>query len=553
MVSDTLASPAVRAFRRASPYRLVAALTGHALRSFFRTPVAAFFTLVFPLVFLVIVGAIVGTDVVDAERGIRVAQFLVPPFAVFGVAEAAFCVLATDTALLRENGVLKRLRGTPTPAWIVLAGRIASAVVVSLLSVAVLVGVGVTAYGVDIVWHKIPAALVTLVVGIACFAALGLALVALTRTSLAAQTLSNGLLIPLAFISNVFVVGAKLPTALDWIGRALPLRHFADALAETFNPMHPGSGFSGADLAVMAGWAVAAAVVARWRFSWEPRQSRRGPAPETSPAVAGRIGGAVRALQPGRPSPPALLRIQGGYALTGLSRDPLSVFFAAVFPVLLLLLFPVLFRDFQIQGMRLVDYLVPGMITYAAAVTSYVNTPESIAQARERGVLKRLRGAPLPPWAYLGGRVAAALVVSIATATALVAVASIVYDYRLDPTRLPAALLAFLLGLACFTALGFALVTLVPSAQSLTAVSLGTLLPLSFVSDVFLVGGELPRALQLVGDVFPLKHVARALQAALRPDSIGAGIAWGHLAVIAAWTVAGVLVASRMSWEPHSQ
>lgn len=92
-----------------------------------------------------------------------------------------------------------------------LASRICSAVLVSLACVAVLVGIGVTAYGVDMLWAKIPAALVTLVVGIGCFAALGLALVALTHTALAARTLSNGLLIPLAFIANVFIVGADLP------------------------------------------------------------------------------------------------------------------------------------------------------------------------------------------------------------------------------------------------------------------------------------------------------------------------------------------------------
>lgn len=550
MAPDTLTAPAARAVRRPGPYRLVTALTGHALRAFFRTPVAAFFTLVFPLSFLVIIGAMVGNEVVDPRHGIRVAQVLLPPFAVFGVAEAAFCMLAIDTALLRENGVLKRLRGTPAPSWTVLAGRIASAVVVSLLSVALLVGVGVSAYGVDIVWRKVPAALVTLVVGIACFAALGLALVALTRTSLAAQTLSNGLLIPLAFISNVFIVGATLPTALDRLGRALPLRHFADALAETFNPVRPGNGFSGDHLAVMAGWAVAGGLVAWWRFGWEPRQGGGAPAPQAVPAVAGRAGAALRVRRPGRPSTPALLRVQTGYALTGLRRDPLSVFFAALFPVLLLLLFPAVFRGVQIGGMRLADYMVPGMIAYAAAVTAYVNMPESIAQARQRGVLKRLRGTPLPTWAYLGGRVSAGLLVTTATAIILVAVASTAYDYRVDAARLPAAVAAFLLGLACFTALGFALVTVVPSAQTLTAVSLGTLLPLSFVSEVFIVGGELPRALQVVGDVFPLKHVVEALRAALGPGGPGAGFAWGHLAVVAAWTVAGALVASRMSWEP---
>src|SRR5690349_21494735 len=93
----------------------VATMTGHALRSFLRTPMSAFFTLIFPLAFLVVVSAIVGNE--TTEAGVPVAQFLVAPFAVFGVAEAAFVVLAIDTAVLRESGVLMRLRGTPAPAW----------------------------------------------------------------------------------------------------------------------------------------------------------------------------------------------------------------------------------------------------------------------------------------------------------------------------------------------------------------------------------------------------------------------------------------------------
>ena len=218
---------------RSRPH-FVAEMTAHGLLAFVRRPMSGFFTLVFPLTFLVIVSAIVGNETTAA--GVPVAQFLVAPFAVFGAAQASFVVLAIDTALLRESGVLLRLRGTPVPAWTVLAGRIGAAVVVSGTSVLLLIGVGVGAYGVDIVWRKAPALLVTLILGIGCFAALGLAVVALTRTTLAVQTLTQGILIPLAFISDVFIVGADLPAGLDWAGSILPLKHFARAVSQTFDP-----------------------------------------------------------------------------------------------------------------------------------------------------------------------------------------------------------------------------------------------------------------------------------------------------------------------------
>jgi hypothetical protein len=72
---------------------------------------------------------------------------------------------------------------------------------------------------------------------------------------------------------------------------------------------------------------------------------------------------------------------------------------------------------------------------------------------------------------------------------------------------------------------------------------LGTLLPLCFISDVFPIGGELPTVLQRIGDVFPLKHIVHSLLAAMRPDTGGLGFAGGDLAVVAAWTVAALVVA----------
>jgi hypothetical protein len=160
---------------------VAAAMIGHALCAFLRTPMSAFFTLVFPLVFLVIVSTIVGNG--RTAAGVPVAQFLVAPFAVFGVAEAAFVMLAVDTAVLRENGILLRLRGTPVPAWTVLVGRIGATLVVAGSAVVLTTGVGVGAYGVEVIWRKVPALLVTLILGIVCLAALALAVVALTRTA----------------------------------------------------------------------------------------------------------------------------------------------------------------------------------------------------------------------------------------------------------------------------------------------------------------------------------------------------------------------------------
>ncbi|SCG54071.1 ABC transporter permease [Micromonospora halophytica] len=524
---------------RASTGHPVWRLTGQALRGHLRRPMSTFFILVFPLSFLAVVLAIVGNP--DTGDGVPVAQYLVSPFAVFGAAQAAFCLLAVDLATLREEGVLLRLRGTPVPAWAVLTARTAAALALSVAALGLLTAVGVVGYGVAPVWSKTPALLLTFVLGTACFAALGLAVAALTRTVLAAQTLTQGLLIPLAFVSDVFIVGADLPRWLDLAGSVLPLKHFAQAMAETFTP-GAGTGLSFGHLGVLAAWTVVGALVARLRFGWQPRGARQ--AGRAAPGAAAmpdlRLSAPQRAA---RPSPATLVTGQLGYALSGLRHDLLSVFFAVVFPVLLLVLFPSVFGDGEVRGLTLAQYLLPGMAAYAVAVTGWVNLPEQVVAARANGVLKRLAGTPLPQRWYLTGRLASVLVVSVATAVLLGAVAVALLDVRLDAGRLPAAALALLLGVLCFAALGLALVAALRSARSVTAITLGTLLPLSFVSDVFPVGdAALPGWLALIGDLFPLRHLSAALLAATRPGLDGAGFAWAHLAVLAAWTVAALLV-----------
>jgi ABC-2 type transport system permease protein len=549
MTTDVAVTPARPATLPVGGARLVSTLTGHALAAFVRTPAASFFTLIFPVSFLVIVGATLGSQVVDG--GVRVTQFLVAPFSVFGVAEGAFCVLAVSLATLRENGVLKRLRGTPTPMVAVLASRILAAIVMSLLSVAILVGVGTAGYGFQIVWRKLPAALLTLVIGIACCAALGLAVVALTRSVLAAQALTNGVLIPLAFISNVFIPYASLPSGLDALSRALPLRHFADAMAGALDPAAAGSGFAWGDLAVLAAWTTAGCAAALWRFDGEPRGTRRGPAAALRgvrqalpPTVADApAAGKVTLTLPGTAHRPSLRRLfadQVGYALTGLRRDRLPVFFAVAFPALLLLLFPAVFPQQTVRGMPFADALLPGMVAYAVAVAGYVNLPEAIARARGAGVLERLRGTPLPRWVYLSGRLTSCVLVGTAATAVLLVVGVEANGFHVSASRLPALVVALVVFGVCGGALGLSVLALMPSARTVTAVTLGTLMPLTFISDVFYVGAELPGPLQTVGDAFPLKHAVHAFTAALGLGQAPSGYAWADLAAVAAWAVAAL-------------
>lgn len=523
------------------PSKAVPALTGHAVRAFLRNPLAAFFTLAFPLAFLVIVGTIVG-DATTGD-GVPVTQFLVAPFAVFGVAQASFTMVAVDTAALRESGVLLRLRAAPVPAGAVLAARLCASAFAAGSAVLLLTVVGVLAYDVGIVWHKVPALLVTLALGVACCAALGVALASSVRTVTATQALAQGILIPLAFISDVFIINADLPRPLEIIGSLLPLKHFALATAETFHP-GGGAGFSASHLATLAAWTIAGVLVAQHRYDWGPRGSAAGPAMANTPDPARTRLSAPQERRSG--SPVATLGGQISYALLGMRRDVLSVFFAVVFPAMLLALFPTVFGDARVHGLTMAQYLFAGLTAYTVAVTAYVDMPEGLVGARSAGVLKRLLGTPLPFGAYVAGRVCAAVLTALLSSAVLAVVGTGFLGVRVEPAHLPAVLLTVLLGSLCFSALGLALAALLPRARSLVAVTLGTLLPLCFLSEIFVVGDQpMPGMVTAVADVFPLRHLLQALLTATRPDGTGNGFAWEHLAVVAVWALVALAVARR--------
>lgn len=547
----------------------------YATTSFWRTPVAAFFTLVFPLSFLVVVCAIAGNAVMDERSGARVAQFLTPVFAVFGACMAAFVSLALGVAYARESGALKRLRSTPLPPWIHLAGRVASAVYVSLIAIVLVTAVGVVFYGVDIVWRTLPAVLVTLVVGVACFAALGLAVVSLAPSAGATQALANGSLILLAFVSDVFVVA--LPSWLDGVGWLFPLKHFVNAVADGFNPFLTGSGFAWDHLAVLVAWGVVGALVAVRFFTWEPRPGRvrdrrrgsaavaapEGPEPaerepaEREPADASGavvdVTGLSAAVAVGPRSWLALALGQARFTTVKLLRDPLSVFFAVVFPLILLVFFSAIYgRDARWGGLPLPQYLAAVFSVYGVAVMSYVNLSSLVAEDRSHRVLKRLRGTPLPPGAYLAGRIGAAVVLGALTVVLVFGAGALFFGVRIGLPALLGTALAFIVIIACMTALGLLLVSLVDSPQSVTAIALATLLPLSMVSDIFINSPELPAVMSAVGWTFPLRHMAAAAVSVTSGQAVDLAL-WGHLGVILLWgSVAAVVAARFFRWEPRS-
>lgn len=240
-------------------------------KSFSRNPVAAFFTLVFPIMFLVIFSLVFGNQTIRvAGTKVTVATFYVPAITSFAVMTACYTNIAISLTFQRDLGVLKRTRGSPLPAWAYMFGRIAHAVLLSILLVIICAGFGWIFYGAALPGRTLPAFLLTLVVGAATFCALGIAVTAVIPNADAAPAVVNASLLPLLFISNVFIPLQNAPAWLDTFSKIFPVRHFADALVGSyFSPT--GSGLYGNDLLVMGVWGVVGVVIAVRFFSWEPR------------------------------------------------------------------------------------------------------------------------------------------------------------------------------------------------------------------------------------------------------------------------------------------
>ncbi|MFN2569588.1 MAG: ABC transporter permease [Candidatus Dormibacteria bacterium] len=239
-------------------------------RSFWRNPASAFFTFVFPIMFLIILGSVFRTGTVQVSgRTVASNEYYIPTLVAFGIMGSCFTNIAISMSIRRDTGVLKRLRGTPLPPWALMCGLIGSSVIISLILVGLTTAFGMLVYGVSAPRH-IAALALALATGAMCFCVLGLAMSALIPNADAAPAIVNVVFLPLVFISGTFFV---VPTEsfFTTIARLFPVRHFTDAVLAGFDPAaNQGQGLAGMDLLVVAVWGLAGILVTvRW-FRWEP-------------------------------------------------------------------------------------------------------------------------------------------------------------------------------------------------------------------------------------------------------------------------------------------
>ncbi len=232
-------------------------------------------------------------------------------------------------------------------------------------------------------------------------------------------------------------------------------------------------------------------------------------------------------------------------------RSREAAVFVFIFPLLLYALLGSVYGD-EIDGVPAADVLLAGLFGYGAAATAFGGLAITIVIRREAGVLKRLRATPLPPRTYL-----AAVLLSTLVTFALQAVGLLVLGGVAFGASMPANWLGFagaiVLGVACFASLGLGAASLIRSDEGVSAIVNVIVLPMAFLSGSFGPTDEFPEVLQAVAEVLPLTpflEIANGVY--LDGDSLFADPA--ALAIVAAWGVAGMLVAlRRFSWMPQER
>lgn len=237
-------------------------------RSFWRSPESAFFSFAMPLGVLLIFGATSANETVPGRNDVDVLTLFVPGILGFAIVVVAYGNLAATIALQRADGVLKRIRATPLNPSVYLGGQIASVLATTLLISALTIAAGGVVFGALPRAEAVPHLLIVLALGIACFAALGVAISAAIPTADAAGAITNGTYLPLAMVSGMFSVSLQLPAALDTIIGAFPLKALADGLRSAYDPAQHG--LPVADTVVLLAWSILGIALARRFFRWNP-------------------------------------------------------------------------------------------------------------------------------------------------------------------------------------------------------------------------------------------------------------------------------------------
>lgn len=249
---------------------------------------------------------------------------------------------------------------------------------------------------------------------------------------------------------------------------------------------------------------------------------------------------------------------RGALEIKQFLRSKESVVFSLAFPLMMMVIFGSIFT-FKIDGtdVKMTQYFVTGMIASGIISVSFQSLAIQIPIERDRGVLKRLQGTPMPKWAYFAGKIIMVAGIAVVEIILLLILATLMFDVQLPQTGQKWFTFAWVtfLGLTSCTLLGIAFSSVARTGRSAPAVVTPVALVLQFISGVYFVYAALPAVMQQIAAVFPLKWMAQGLRSVFLPDSfarteVAGSYELGKTAlVLGAWCViALVLCITTFRW-----
>ncbi len=223
-------------------------------------------------------------------------------------------------------------------------------------------------------------------------------------------------------------------------------------------------------------------------------------------------------------------------------------------PIVFLVIFATIFKGTTIadgRRIKITTFYVPGIMALGIISATFVNLAQTLVTQRENGEFKRLRGTPLPASIMIGSRAAAGVVVAVALSALLLVIGKLLYDVPVPQSTMIGLVVTVIIGAASFSCIAFAISTRISNAEAAAPAINITVLPLYFISGVFVPESQIPKVLRDIATVFPIRHLALALRGTFIQTQ-GTGIAVKDLLVILAWGVAGLLIAARtFEWSPR--
>jgi ABC-2 type transport system permease protein len=249
------------------------AMTGTELRLFRREPFSMVFVLAFPLMMMLLLSAVFGNDQAEANdiengmlvwRGVTPTNYYTAASVASVVAALGLMTLPINLAGYRERGILRRMRASSVPAWVVVASQLTLSAVTFLAGAVVMAVVARFASGAMLPDDPI-GVLVALLVGALTFGSIGLLLATVIRTSRAAQGIGLMLFFAMWLVSGTAPPRAVLPAGLRDVGLASPLGQLVVAIQDPWF----GDGWAFDHLGILVAYAIVTGLPALWFFRWD--------------------------------------------------------------------------------------------------------------------------------------------------------------------------------------------------------------------------------------------------------------------------------------------